>query len=115
MHLRFTLLAAVLGLALLAFSPLRAAEMPTADDLQAQMGTPAETITVYELHLSVGDDLVAVDYVGYEASRSDSFSFCPHSSAAVHESRIANSPPQPKRAPVVSLLPGVSQAHRCIG
>ena len=67
MHLRFTLLAAVLGLALLAFSPLRAAEMPTADDLQAQMGTPAETITVYELHLSAGDDHVAVDYVGYPA------------------------------------------------
>ena len=67
MHLRFTLLAAVLGLALLAASPLRAAEMPAVDDLQAQMGAPAETVTVYELHLSVGDDHVAVDYVGYPA------------------------------------------------
>ncbi len=67
MHLKSTLLTAVLGLALLAVSPLRAAEMPTADDLQAQMGTPAETVTVHELHLSVGDDHVAVDYVGYPA------------------------------------------------
>jgi len=52
---------------------------------------------------------------GYEASRSDSFWFCPHSSVAVPESRIVMCPPQPKRAPVVSMIPGVSQAHRCIG
>ena len=50
--------AAVLGLALLAASPLRAADMPAVDDLEAQMGAPAETVTVYEPHLSVGDDHV---------------------------------------------------------
>ncbi|MDE0392283.1 MAG: hypothetical protein OXI57_09465 [Rhodospirillales bacterium] len=67
MHRRFTVLAAVLGLALLAASPLRAAEMPAVDALQAQMGAPAGTVTVYEPHLSVGDAHVAVDYVGYPA------------------------------------------------
>lgn len=67
MRLRLTMLGAVLGLALLAASPLRAVEMPAVDDLEAQMGAPAGTITVYELHLSVGDDHVAVDYVGYPA------------------------------------------------
>ena len=67
MHLRFTLPAAVLGLVLLAASPLRAAEMPPVDDLQAKMGAPAGTVTVYEPHLSVGDEHVVVDYVGYPA------------------------------------------------
>ena len=67
MRTRFTVLCAMLGLVLLSVSAGRAAEMPTADDLQSQMGTPAETVTVYELHLSVGDDLVAADYVGYPA------------------------------------------------
>ena len=67
MHLRFTLLASVFGLALLAASPLRAAEMPAVDDLQAQMEGPAGTVTVYEPHLSVGDEHTAVDYVGYAA------------------------------------------------
>ena len=67
MRTRFTFLGTILALALLAVSAGRAAEMPTADDLQAQMGTPAETVTVYELHLSVGDDHVSVDYVGYPA------------------------------------------------
>ena len=67
MRLRFTVLAAVLGLALLAASPLRAAEMPPVDDLEARMGAPAATVTVYEPHLSVGDTHVAVDYVGYPA------------------------------------------------
>ena len=67
MCLRFTLPGAVLGLALLALSPLHAAEMPPVDDLQARMGAPAGTVTVYEPHLSVGDEHVAVDYVGYPA------------------------------------------------
>ncbi len=67
MHPRFTLLAAVLGLALLGASPLRAADMPAVDDLEVQMGAPAGTVTVYEPHLSVGDEHVAVDYVGYPA------------------------------------------------
>ena len=67
MHPRFTTLGAMLGLALLAASPLRAAEMPPVDTLQAQMGAPAGTVTVYEPHLSVGDEHVAVDYVGYPA------------------------------------------------
>ena len=67
MHRRLRVLAAVLGLALLAVSPLRAAEMPAVDALQAQMGAPAGTVTVYEPHLSVGDAHTAVDYVGYPA------------------------------------------------
>ena len=67
MPLRLTLLTTAVGLALLALSPLRAAEMPSVDDLQTQMGAPAETVTVYELHLSVGDEHVAVDYIGYPA------------------------------------------------
>ena len=67
MCLRFTLPGAVLGLALLALSPLYAAEMPPVDELQARMGAPAGTVTVYEPHLSVGDTHVAVDYVGYPA------------------------------------------------
>ena len=67
MHLRFTLLGAVLGLALLAATAARAAEMPASDALQAQMGAAAGTVTVYEPHLSVGDAHVAVDYVGYPA------------------------------------------------
>ena len=67
MPLRFTLLTAMVGLALLAVSPLRAVEMPAVDDLQAQMGAPPETVTVYELHQSVGDEHVAVDYMGYPA------------------------------------------------
>ena len=67
MRTRITLLGAILALALLAASPLRAAEMPSVDDLEAQMGAPAETVTVYEPHLSVGDEHVTVDYVGYPA------------------------------------------------
>ena len=64
---RITLLGAVLGVVLLAASPLRAAEMPPVDALQAQMDGPAGTVTVYEPHLSVGDAHTAVDYVGYPA------------------------------------------------
>ena len=67
MHTRFTLFGVVLGLVLLAASPIRAAEMPPVGDLQAQMGEPAGTATIYEPHLSVGDEHVAVDYVGYPA------------------------------------------------
>ena len=67
MHTRFALLGAIAGLALLAASPVRAADMPTVEDLQAQMGAPAATVTVYEPHLSVGDEHTAVDYVGYPA------------------------------------------------
>ena len=67
MQVQFTLLAAVFGLVFLATSTLSAAEMPPVDDLQAQMGAPAGTVTVYEPHLSVGDEHTAVDYVGYPA------------------------------------------------
>ena len=67
MHLRFTWLAVVLGLVFLATSTARAAEMPAVVDLQARMGAPAATVTVYEPHLSVGDEHTAVDYVGYSA------------------------------------------------
>ena len=67
MHRLLTLSVAMFGLALLAASPLRAADMPAVDDLQARMGTPAGIVTVYEPHLSVGDEHVAIDYVGYPA------------------------------------------------
>ena len=60
-------LAAIFGLALLAALPLRAAEMPAVDALQAEMGAPAGTVTVYEPHLSVSDEHTIVDYVGYPA------------------------------------------------
>ena len=64
---RFALLGAILGLALSIATVARATEMPLVDKLQAQMGTPAVTATVYEPHLSIGDDHTAVDYVGYPA------------------------------------------------
>ena len=67
MRTRFAILGAIVGLALLAASPGRAAEMPAVDDLQARMGAQAATVTVYEPHLSVGDEHTAVDYVGYPA------------------------------------------------
>ena len=67
MHGRFTAIAVALGLTMLAALPVRAAEMPPIDGLQAQMGAPAATVTVYEPHLSVGDAHTAVDYVGYPA------------------------------------------------
>ena len=68
MHKRFAILGAIVGLALLTASHGRTAEMPAVDDLQAQMGAPAATVTVYEPHLSVGDEHTAVDYVGYPAA-----------------------------------------------
>ena len=46
---------------------VQAAELPGADELQRQLGTPGRTVPVYEPHLSVGDRHVAVDYVGYPA------------------------------------------------
>ena len=60
-------LGAIFGLALLAASNGRAAEMPAVDALQAEMGAPARAVTVYEPHLSLGDEHTAVDYVGYPA------------------------------------------------
>ena len=66
MHTRLALLGAIAGLALLAASAARAADMPTVEDLQAQMGAPAATVTVYEPHLSVGDAHTSVDF--YEAA-----------------------------------------------
>ena len=67
MRRRFVVLGVVLGLVLATVSGTHAAEMPSVDDLQAQMEAPAGTVTVYEPHLSVGDAHVAVDYVGYPA------------------------------------------------
>ena len=61
------LLGVVFGLTLLAATAARAAEMPATEALQAEMGALAGTVTVYEPHLSVGDEHVAVDYVGYPA------------------------------------------------
>ena len=67
MRARFMVLGVMLGLILVTASAGHAEEMPAVDDLQAQMGAPAGTITVYEPHLRVGDTHVAVDYVGYPA------------------------------------------------
>ena len=67
MRRRFMVLGVVLGLILATVSGAYAAEMPSVDDLQAQMEAPAGTVTVYEPHLSVGDEHTAVDYVGYPA------------------------------------------------
>ena len=67
MRRRFMVLGVVFGLILATVSGTHAAEMPSADDLQAQMEAPAGTVTVYEPHLSVGNAHVAVDYVGYPA------------------------------------------------
>ncbi len=66
MRARFPILCIALGL-LLAASAGRAAEMPPVGDLKALMGPPPGKVTVYEPHLSVGDEHVAVDYVGYRA------------------------------------------------
>ena len=58
------------SIALLAALPARgvqATELPVADELQRQLGTPGRTVPVYEPHLSVGDEHVVVDYVGYRA------------------------------------------------
>ena len=65
MRTRFGFLGLTAGLLLLLASAGRAAEMPPVDDLRVRMGAPAGTVTVYEPHLSVGDDHVAVDYVAY--------------------------------------------------
>ena len=67
MRRRFVIFGVVFGLILATVSGTYAAEMPSVDDLQAQMETPAGTVTVYEPHLSVGNAHVAVDYVGYPA------------------------------------------------
>lgn len=42
-----------------------AAELPLAGDLRERMGVAAETVPVYEPHLSTGDRRVVVEYVGY--------------------------------------------------
>ena len=55
MRRRFLVLGVVFGLILATVSGTHAAEMPSVDDLQAQMEAPAGTVTVYEPHLSVGD------------------------------------------------------------
>ena len=65
MRSRFAIFSVVFGLILATVSGTYAAEMPSVDDLQAQMEAPAGTVTVYEPHLSVGDAHVAVNYVGY--------------------------------------------------
>ena len=68
MRIHAAVLAAVLGLVLSMASGARAAEMPSVSELPARMGFPAATVTVYEPHLSLGDDRHVVDYVGYRAA-----------------------------------------------
>ncbi len=53
------------GLAALLACAAQAAELPPVETLQRQMRFPAETVSVYEPHLSVGDRHVTIEYVGY--------------------------------------------------
>lgn len=46
----------------------QAAELPPVGELQRQLGSTAQTVRVYEPHLSVGDSHVAIEYVGYQAN-----------------------------------------------
>ena len=62
------ILLAALGLAAcLAAMPAAAETLPDPQGLQARMGTPPLTVTVYEPHLTTGDTYVARDYLGYPA------------------------------------------------
>ena len=67
MPIALTVLGRLVGLAVLFACSARAAELPPPDMLQRQMGTPPQTVAVYEPHLSVGDRHVAIRYVGYLA------------------------------------------------
>ena len=65
-----TTISTLLRLAVLSsllISMARAAELPRIERLQEQMGAPAAAVAVHEPHLSVGDRLVAIEYVGYPA------------------------------------------------
>ncbi len=57
----------VVGRAPLLALATQTAELPPVDQLQEQMGLSAETVSVYEPHLRVGDSHVEVEYVGYRA------------------------------------------------
>ena len=46
----------------------QAAELPPVGELQRLLGSTAQTVRVYEPHLSVGDRHVAIEYVGYQAA-----------------------------------------------
>lgn len=53
--------------AALSAAPASAEVLPDPDALAAQIGAEPSTVSVYEPHLSEGDNRVAVDYVGYPA------------------------------------------------
>ena len=44
------------------------AELPPVEELQRQLGSPAQTVLVYEPHLRVGDSHIAIEYVGFQAN-----------------------------------------------
>jgi len=46
----------------------QAAELPPVEELQRLLGSAAQTVRVYEPHLSVGDSHVAIEYVGHQAN-----------------------------------------------
>ena len=46
----------------------QAAELPAVAELQRLLGSAAQTVLVYEPHLSVGDRHVKIEYVGYQAN-----------------------------------------------
>lgn len=55
----------VLCLAALLATEASATELPSTGVLQERMGFAAKTVSVYEPHLSTGDQQVKVEYVGY--------------------------------------------------
>ncbi len=55
------------GLLVVFASGAAAVELPPVDVLQEEMGKPAETVSVFEPHMSVGEHRVVANYIGYSA------------------------------------------------
>ena len=68
--MRFALivLGRLAGLAVLFAGATQAADLPPPEALERQVQTPPRAVTVYEPHLTVGDEHFAVRYVGYRAN-----------------------------------------------
>lgn len=67
MRIALPLASGLTGLIALLACATQAAELPSVEQLRQQMGFPPQTVSVYEAHLSVGDEHVEVQYVGYPA------------------------------------------------
>ena len=46
----------------------QSAELPPVAELQRQLASAAQTVPVYEPHLSVGESHVVIEYIGYQAN-----------------------------------------------